>query len=468
MSRRKFILAATALSLLPATLFAATTPDPQPIQLITLDPGHFHAALVQKFMYSGVSPVVHVYAPAGDDVAEHLKRIEAYNSRAASPTQPPTSWQERVYTGPEYLDKMLADRAGNVVVISGNNARKTEYIERAVGAGLHVLADKPMMIEPADYPRLRSAFDVAKKKGVLLGDIMTERYEITNVLQRELARQPALFGTLEQGTPANPAITLESVHYFSKIVSGTPLKRPQWFFDVRQAGEGLQDVGTHLIDLVQWQAFPEQRLRPESVQVLSARRWPTALSRAQFSQVTGAHNFPDFLRNDIAGDTLNVFANGEVTYRLRNVVAKVTARWDFEAPPGSGDTHYSVMRGTRAILTIRQGAEQNYKPTLYVEKAANAKANEVEAALTACIEKLQTTYPGIGFRREKNAWIITVPAKYDVGHETHFAQVTGNYLAAIRKGRLPDWEVPGLLTKYATLAQAYEMSHAPQTTQSSR
>ena len=33
------------------------------IRLITLDPGHFHAALVQKTMYDGVSRTVYVYAP---------------------------------------------------------------------------------------------------------------------------------------------------------------------------------------------------------------------------------------------------------------------------------------------------------------------------------------------------------------------------------------------------------------------
>jgi hypothetical protein len=30
------------------------------IELVTLGPGHFHAALVQKTMYTGVDPVVYV------------------------------------------------------------------------------------------------------------------------------------------------------------------------------------------------------------------------------------------------------------------------------------------------------------------------------------------------------------------------------------------------------------------------
>ncbi|MET0536002.1 MAG: oxidoreductase, partial [Steroidobacter sp.] len=49
-----------------------------PVRLLTLDPGHFHAALVQKYMYEGVDPTVHVYAPKGDDVLEHMKRIDGF------------------------------------------------------------------------------------------------------------------------------------------------------------------------------------------------------------------------------------------------------------------------------------------------------------------------------------------------------------------------------------------------------
>ena len=39
------------------------------IRLMTLDPGHFHAALVQKQSAPGVASLVHVYAPLGPDLA---------------------------------------------------------------------------------------------------------------------------------------------------------------------------------------------------------------------------------------------------------------------------------------------------------------------------------------------------------------------------------------------------------------
>ncbi len=426
-------------------------------RLITLDPGHFHASLVQKFMYADVDPVVQVYAPAGDDVAEHLKRIERFNARADQPTH----WREQVYTGPDYLEKMLAGKAGNIVVLAGNNARKTDYIVRAIDAGLNVLADKPMVRTPADLVRLQQAFQTAAAKHVLLYDIMTERNEITSALQRALSQQPELFGTLVKGSPDAPAITKESAHHFSKIVAGAPLKRPPWFFDVRQEGEGIVDVTTHLVDLVQWETFPEQALSPADVSVLNARRSTTPVTRAEFKQVTGADDFPEYLRGDVTNGVLQVYCNGEFNYRLRGVHAKISVQWNFAAQAGAGDTHFSIMRGTKTNLVIRQGAAQAFKPVLYVEPNDRAGSPVPEAVVAAAVAALQMQYPGIGFRREGTAWVMTVPASYDVGHEAHFAQVTEKFLSYLRAGRMPAWEVPCMLTKYATIMQAYTLSRTP-------
>ena len=445
---------AGALTLAGAAIAASAAGVSGPVRIVTLDPGHFHASLVQKFMYEGVDPHVHVYAPDSDDVREHMKRIESFNARAEQPTR----WQTTLYTGPDYLERMLREKAGNVVVIAGNNARKTQYIYDSVAAGMNVLADKPMAITPQDYERLRQAFDVAKRQGVLLYDIMTERFEITSVLQRELSRRTELFGTLVKGSPEEPAIRKESVHHFSKTVAGAALKRPQWFFDVRQEGEGIVDVTTHLVDLVQWQAFPEQALAPSDATVLRARRWSTALTPEQFRNVTSAATFPEYLRGDVRDGVLHVFANGDFTYRLRDIHAFVSVKWDFEAPPGAGDTHFSSMRGTKATLLIRQGKEQQYRPVLFIERSRDVAQAAHDTAVQAAIASLQGQFPGIGVRRSGDAWAVTVPDTYNVGHEAHFAQVTENYLRYLRAGSLPAWEVPNMLTKYATIMQAYELS----------
>lgn len=425
------------------------------VKIMTLDPGHFHAALVQKSMYDQIDPTVYVFAPDGFDLDEHLKRIEGYNTR----TENPTSWNEVVYRGNDFFEKMIAEKPGNLMVTAGNNAKKTEYILKTVEAGINVLADKPMVISPEEFPKLEKAFEVAKEKGVLLYDIMTERYEVTTILQRELSKMPQVFGQLLTGTDEEPAITKESVHHFFKYVSGNPLTRPAWFFDVNQQGEGIVDVTTHLVDLIQWEAFPEVMLKKEDVNVISARHWTTDLTPEMFKKVTGLDKYPDYLQKDVDNNTLKVYSNGEINYTLKGVHAKVSVTWNFEAPEGAGDTHYSIMRGSNCNLIIKQGAEQGYKPTLYVE-ATNENLPDFTAALEKAVsENLDALYPGVTLEKlGDKLWTINIPEKYKFGHEAHFAQVTERYLNFLKTGNMPEWEVPNMIVKYYTTTEGLKVA----------
>jgi predicted dehydrogenase len=423
------------------------------VQLITVDPGHFHAALVQKSMYDQVSPDVHVYAPVGPDYQQHLDRINSYNSRTVNPT----SWNEIVYTGSDFFEKMLAEKSGNVVVLSGNNRKKAEYITKSINAGLNVLADKPMIITPEDFPALEAAFASAKERGILLYDIMTERYEVTTILQKLLSMKSEVFGTLTTGSKEEPAVTKVSVHHFSKIVSGSPLLRPAWFFDVEQQGEGIVDVTTHLVDLVQWECFPEQILGTGDITMVAARRWPTLISQEEFKGVTGFENFPDYLQKDVKDGKLNVFSNGEMVYKLKGIFAKISVEWKYQAPPGGGDTHYSVMHGTKCDLIIKQGADEKFLPTIYVENVKGTVMNEFKVKLKEALASLpfdSLNIEAVG----KNSLKINIPNKYRVGHEEHFRQVTSKYLDYMKEGKLPEWEVPGMITKYYTTTSALKMA----------
>lgn len=421
------------------------------VKLITLDPGHFHAGLVQKSMYDQVDPTVYVYAPEGPDVQDHLNRINNYNNREENPTQ----WKEVVYQGSDFLEKMIDEKKGNVVVISGNNEAKTEYIHASVAAGLNVLADKPMVITPEDFALLEESFEIAEENEVLLYDIMTERHEITTMLQKMLSQIPSVFGALEQGSPENPAITKESVHHFFKYVSGDVLKRPPWFFDSKQQGEGLVDISTHLVDLVQWECFPEEVIQyPEDIEMISAKRWPTPLTEEQFKTVTHLSEIPDYLASDGEDDMIKPYSNGEIVYRIKGVCAKISVIWNYQAPEGTGDTHYSIMRGTKANLVIKQGAEENYRPVLYIE--AVEEASDLEQMLPAALNNIITKeHPGVYFEKiAAGKWRVHIPEKYKVGHEAHFAQVTEKYLGYLVDGALPAWEVPNMLSKYYTTTQA--------------
>ena len=426
------------------------------VKLMTLDPGHFHAALIQKSMYDQIDPNVYVYAPKGTDATDHMARIDAFNKRKENPT----TWIQNVYVNTDYLEKMLADKPGNVVILAGNNAKKIEYIQKSVEAGINVLADKPMVITPEAFPVLEQAFQTAKEKGVLLYDIMTERSEITTIIQRELSMIPDVFGTLVEGTPEQPAIAQESIHYFSKIVSGTPLIRPSWFFDTTVQGDGIVDVTTHLVDLVQWSAFPELILNKSDVQIISAKRWATEMTQAEFQKVTSLTEFPESLKKDVENNKLKVYSNGEIVYKLKGKVAKVSVIWNYEAPQGAGDAHHSIMRGTLCNVVVKQGKEEAYRPTVYIEANMTDGIATFEGGLKKAVDQdIASKYPGLKLVKVSDKqWTVEIPDQYKVGHEAHFGEVTERFLRYLTIGKLPEWETPNMITKYYTTTEALKMA----------
>ena len=107
-----------------------------------------------------------------------------------------------------------------------------------------------------------------------------------------------------------------------------------------------------------------------------------------------------------------------------------------------------------ADLVIKQGAEQAYKPTLYIEPADTDAA--YQEALTKGFKKVEAKYPGIELKKLDKGWEVLVPQKYHDGHEAHFGRVTAQFLQYLKEGKLPAWEVPNMLAKYYTTTKALE------------
>lgn len=435
-----------------------STGESPEVRLINLNPGHFHAGLIHLHTYPQVDTAVHVYAPEGSELNAYLAMVERFNTRSDNPT----NWNPVVYKGDDYLDRMLEEKPGNVMVVAGNNARKIEYIKNAIDNGIHVLSDKPMIITPNQFPVLKEALETADAQGLVVNDMMTERHEITSILQKELSQIPDLFGELLPGSASEPSIVKESVHFFYKTVAGAPLVRPAWFFDVNQQGESIVDVSTHLVDLIMWQGFPEDpidyRNPDDGVEVVNARVWETDLTRSQFERITNVPDFPDYLMENVRDDSVfTVTANGEFIFKVRDVYAKVSVLWGYTNPDG-GDTHYSIMRGSKANLIIRQDVEQNFVATLYAEPSGDTGDEEFEAALMAALDQLSGKFSGLSAEMSEFGWKISIPGEYVETHEEHFTRVTQRYLEALEYGSIPEWERTNLLTKYYLTTKAYEMS----------
>jgi predicted dehydrogenase len=317
--------------------------------LAVFDPGHFHAALALREAQPRLSEDVYVYAREGAELEAFLRLVQSFNERARSPTH----WKLHVYRGADCLERMCVERRGDIAIVAGKNRGKMAAIRRLHDSGFAVLADKPWVIDRSGLEMLRQVIAT----GPLAMDVMTERHDAANRLQRALIARPALFGELRRGTE-KAAIELRSVHHLSKTVNGAPLQRPAWYFDVAEQGEGITDVTTHLVDLAQW--MTNDLPGANTLELRGARQWSTEVSRQWFARITGKADFPAELGPAAAGGNLEYRCNARIDFVCKGVAVAVEAVWALTAQPGGGDTHFALARGTLAEVQVRHDAETGF------------------------------------------------------------------------------------------------------------
>ncbi len=421
------------------------------MRLITLAPGHFHAALVQKRAPYGVATRGYVYGPLDADSLAHLGRVAEFNARRDTPT----AWEIDARLGDDYLDRFRREQPGNVVVLSGRNRPKIDLMRLAVENCLNVLADKPWIVEHADFPRLEAVLREAELRDVLVSDVLTERFEITNWLQRELVRDATLFGAWQPGAVDRPGLDLHSTHSLSKVVSGRPVVRPWWWFDPATSGEAMADVGTHLADLAVWFVSPDRAVDyATQIHMLSAARTPLPLSEDEFRHVTQLPGFPPPLRPRAAGGRFAYTGGGGASLLLCGVHVRLRADWVFES---AGDTHRAVARGTRATVSVRQ--EPGGRPELFVAPTDPGAAAEGLARLRARCDAFQHDLAGLSVADLGAEWQVVIPESWRATHEDHFGAVMeefGRYFQTPRA--VPAWEHANALARYYITTKAVEMS----------
>ena len=389
--------------------------EAQEHRIAVVDPGHFHAALVTKSPLAGINDTVSVYAPEGEGLDSYKNFIESYNGRQDNPT----SWILDIHAGDNFMDGLTADSLSDIVVLAGNNQHKTDYILTAVMAGKNVLADKPMAIDRNGYNKLRDAYQRADADSLVIYELMTERYDTLNIAVRNLINDTTAFGTLVTAGD-EPAVSMKSVHHFYKEVSGSPLVRPEWYYDVEQQGEGIADVTTHLLDLIMWQCFPGEAVTENDVEIVDAEHTATLITPEQFKMSTGGE-----IENPI-----EVYSNGYILARIKGVLVKLEVQWDFEAPEGSGDTFSAVYRGTRGNVEVCQDLSTDFVKQLYTVGADSTRS------------------------------LVEIPAEARLGHEDHFNRVTESFLGILDGAEMPAWETANTLTKYYITTGAVELARS--------
>lgn len=415
-----------------------------------LDPGHFHAALTLRREHERLNEDVYVYARPGPDVDAFVRLVESFNARPGDGTR----WRLHVYRGPDPLERLLQERRGEVAVIAGRNDVKLEQIARLHAAGINVLGDKPWLIAPAQLPLVRQ---VAMSRPLAM-DIMTERHEVANRLQRALAAREDVFGGF-RSDEGRPAISIRSTHHLYKTVNGRALVRPDWYFDVKAQGEGITDVTTHLVDLAQWFVGGAPLNAERDVKLTGARQWPTMIPRAMYARITGQADFPDALSGDVVGDTLAYPCNAVIDFQVRGVPVHVESIWDLEIPKGGGDLHWCAVHGGQADLVVEQSATTRFVPELFVRP--HEPGPRYATALGVALAALQPAFPGLAVdEADGGAFHVRIPQTLRTTHEQHFAAVLDQFLALVSGAPQPPTLIPDLIAKYTLLAQAAGRSHA--------
>lgn len=418
--------------------------------LAICNPGHFHAALTFRKRHPALSDQVFVYSEGGSDLEAFKGIVDSYNSRAENPT----SWKLVVYTGPDFLERMIAEKKGDLAILAGKNSAKIGWIDALSAAGFSVLADKPLVVTKEGLGHLSASLGQDRPPVM---DIMTERYEITTILQKEFLAVPEVFGEPRIPEDGSPTVSKTSLHHLYKLVTGKPLIRPNWYFDVHTQGEGIVDVSTHVVDMTHWMLFPGQMVDyGRDIELLQARRWPTEVPLDKFRLITGHESFPQAAQEDVEGDILHYFCNGEFVYRVKGVPVRIRVVWNLEPPPGGGDTHESVIKGSVSDLRIRQIPERGFLSELLVVPKSD-KAG-VKKAVHGCFEAWADRYPGLSLTDEGQALLINIPDPLRTTHEQHHSKVRDEFIGYLDQGGMPPETGPNILSRYTLLNEARELA----------
>ena len=444
-----------ALVPLLALSLAASAAD---LRLVTVDPAHFHASQLHSGPLPGFSRDAYVYAPIGSDIAGYWLSVAGWTAQSIQPD----FWRFHSYTGSDYMARFEADRPGDVHMLSGPNRRKIEYLEAGIALKMHALVDKPWIIEASDFDRLRSVYDKAEANHLVIYDCMSQRFDIGYQLERELVMDPAIFGQVQPGTPEQPAARLASSHFLLKSLNGIARMRPTWYFDIRQQGEALADVGTHVVDLAHWTLFPGQALDwQKDIKLVAAKRWPTILTLEQFKRVTGEPKFPASVSDAVKDGKLYYYTNNSLIYTTCGVHIAVQVSWDFESPAGDKDTMLAIYRGTRSEVAALALKEQSYLPEIYVTPLAGADRAQVRAAIENRLRLLAGRWPGLTVEDQGSRFHVAIPSNLRVNDVEFFLQLAEKFAGYIRKpGTMPAWEKPDMLVKYYVTTRGVELARA--------
>jgi hypothetical protein len=411
------------------------------------EPGHFHAALTLRTPNPRLAPDIHVYATPGPERQAFVTLVESFNARAESPTH----WRLHLHEGPQLLQRLVADRHGDFVVLAGRNNIKLKVMAYLTQAGLQVLADKPWLTDSRQLPYLAQVTAGPR----LAMDLMTVRHSLRARLIAQVVHTPEIFGTFMPHASAAPAIEIASVHHLYKRVNGRPLQRPAWYYDTAVQGDGVVDVQSHMVEQAQWWVLGDAEGDcARDIVMDSVRCWTTPVPLDLFHESTGLAAYPEALQSSVRDGVLQYACNSEIRYRLRGISVCQTAEWRQREPAGAGDLHRLTIRGSRCHVLVRQDEETGYKARLHLVPVAGVA---LESILPPVLAQWQEHFPGLASEPSSLGVWLRLPPALEPGHKSQFALVLNAFLNHLDRGTWPPALPARTRMRYTLLAQAQDL-----------
>jgi UDP-N-acetylglucosamine 3-dehydrogenase len=252
-------------------------------------------------------------------IPECVNNPESKLAALADPVKERVEFLANKYGAKGYTDykEMLADPSIDAVVVAGPNSLHATQTIEALGAGKHVLVEKPMATTREDA---KAMIDAARKSGKFLMIGLNQRLMPPHVKAKKLLQSGAIGNVFAFRTAfQHPGPEGWSVD-----------AGKSWFFKKGQAFMGVTgDLGVHKADLLRW------------------------LLGQEFVEVNGIVSTLD--KRDPEGKLIDLDDNAYLTLKSAGgITGSMILSWTNYGP----EENYTVLYGQHGVLSI--GTEPGY------------------------------------------------------------------------------------------------------------
>ncbi len=190
---------------------------------------------------------------------------------------------------------------------------------------------------------------------------------------------------------------------------------------------------------------------------MKATRSPIFLTLPEFERLTGANEWPVFLKPSVHKDRLEYDCNNTALYTMRGIYTAISDRWEYESPGALSDSYLVLYRGTHSTIRERTSKLENYIPEIDVIPNAGENLAVFTAALERRLKHL--SFPNLSLRPNGREIRVVIPAEDRARGGSTFSQLVEQFLKYVRDPQsLPSWEKPNMLAKYYVTTTAVDLA----------